>query len=101
MISNSLLEEIKSELADNFRNDEVNLKSQIDTIATIALSVSNRKKVDEELVPYIKECVIGEYLNKGAEGLKSLNEGGRSSSFKDLRAEMRSNIIKDGLRVLK
>lgn len=100
MISNSLLEEIKSELADNFRNDEVNLKSQIDTIATIALSVSNRKDI-ELLKPYIKECVIGEYLNKGAEGYKSLSEGGKSATFKDLRAEMRSNIIRDGLRVLK
>ena len=91
-----MLEDIKNRLAENYRNDEDVLSTLIDEATTIALSVSNNKL--EVLKPYIEDCVIAQYLNRGGEGLNSLNESGKSSSFKDPKEEMRNNIIKDGLR---
>ena len=98
-----MLEQIKANLADNYKNDESVLKSLIDEATTIALSISNRKRTVSninELSPYIKDYVIAEYLSRGAEGLNSLSEGGVSSNFKDNREKMRNDIIKDGMRVL-
>lgn len=104
MISNSLLADIKDQLGANYREeDNTYLMNLIGKVTTIALSVSNRSKDEkniELLAPYICECVVADYLNRGGEGLNSLNDGGKSSSFKNNRAEMRSNIIKDGLRII-
>ena len=96
-----MLEDIKERLAENYRDDEDVLSSLIEEATTVALSVSNRQNTIENvtiLKPYIENCVIAGYLNRGGEGLKSLNESGKSSSFKDPKEEMRNNIIKDGLR---
>jgi hypothetical protein len=94
-----MLNDIKERLAENYRNDEDVLSSLIDEATTIALSISNRSKKDiDVLKPYIVECVVGDYLSRGGEGLNSLSEGGVSSSLKDNRAIMRDKIIRDGLR---
>lgn len=96
-----MLEEIKMRLAENYRNDDEVLSGLIDEATTIALSVSNRNHTTNNinvLKPYIEDCVIADYLNRGGEGLNSLNESGKSSSFKNTKEEMRDNIIKDGLR---
>jgi len=103
MISNSMLEEIKNNLADNYKGDDAVLKSLLDEATAIALSISNRvrnQKNIDELSSYIKDYVKAEYLSRGGEGLDSLNEGGVSSSFKDNREKMRNDIIKDGKRYL-
>ena len=103
MISNSMFENIKKDLADNYDgNDEV-LKTKIDRATTIALSVSNRLNNEENLkvlAPYIEEFVKGQYENRVAEGLSSLSQGGTSSNFRDLQDKMRNDIIKDGNRKL-
>ena len=97
-----MLEDIKKRLAENYRGDDDVLSGLIDEATTIALSVSNRTNTTDNinlLKPYIAECVIGDYLNCGGEGLNSLSESGKSSNFKDVRAEMRHKIIRDGLRI--
>lgn len=96
-----MLNEIKNRLADNYQNDDNVLKGLIDEAQTIALSISNRKNTEENinlLRPYIEEYVIATYLSRGGEGLNSLSDSGKSSSFKSAKDEMRSNIIRDGLR---
>lgn len=98
-----MLEQIKNNLADNYKGDDTVLKSLIDEATTIALSISNRTRTTKninELSSYIKDYVIAEYLTRGGEGLNSLSEGGVSSSFKDNREKMRNDIIKDGMRYL-
>lgn len=98
-----MLEQIKNNLADNYKGDDTVLKSLIDEATTIALSISNRTRTTKninELSSYIKDYVIAEYLTRGGEGLNSLSEGGDSSSFKDNREKMRNDIIKDGMRYL-
>ena len=104
MESNSMLENIKEDLADNYRNDEQVLQNMIDKVTTIALSISNRtnsKENIDKLSPYIEECVKADYLSRGGEGLNSLNDGGKSSSFRNNREKMRNDIIKDGMRIFK
>lgn len=96
-----MLNEIKNRLADNYQNDDNVLKGLIDEAQTIALSISNRKNTEDNinlLRPYIEEYVIATYLSRGGEGLNSLSDSGKSSSFKSAKDEMRSNIIRDGLR---
>ncbi len=96
-----MLNEIKNRLADNYQSDDNVLKGLIDEAQTIALSISNRKNTEENinlLRPYIEEYVIATYLSRGGEGLNSLSDSGKSSSFKSPKDEMRSNIIRDGLR---
>lgn len=99
-----MLEDIKKALGDNYREqDDAYLQSLIDDVTKKALNLSNRNDTDENkqiLAPYIKKCVIGDYLNRGGEGLNSLSDSGKSSSFKDTHEKMRNNIIKDGLRNL-
>ena len=98
-----MLEEIINDLADNYKNDEGVLQNILDEATTIALSISNRSnsvKNVEELSSYIKDYTEAKYLLRGSEGLNSLNEGGVSSSFRDIREKMRNDIIKDGKRLL-
>jgi hypothetical protein len=94
-----MFDAIKRDLAENFRGDDKVLLDLIDEVESIALSISNNRI--EVLKPYIKKCVIAEYLARGGEGLKSLSEGGKSSSFEDNINTMRDNIIKNHLRVMK
>lgn len=98
-----MLNEIKNRLADNYQNDDNVLKGLIDEAQTIALSISNRKNTEENinlLKPYIEEYVIATYLSRGGEGLDSLSDSGKNSSFKDNREKMRNDIIRDGMRYL-
>ena len=96
-----MLEEIIERLADNYQDDEEVLEGLLDEAQTIALSISNRQNTEDNLAllkPYIEEYVIATYLNRGAEGLNSLNDSGKNSSFKSPKDVMRNNIVKDGLR---
>ncbi len=97
-----MLNEIKRDLADNFREgDEAILKKLIDEVTTDALSISNRQETDENieiLSIYIKQCVKELYLQRGAEGSTSFSDAGKSTSFVDPLEQMRVNIVKSGKR---
>lgn len=92
-----MLEEIIEDLGDNYNDaDEDVLESIIERVTTVAQTLSNNES--EELNPYIKTCVKAEYLSRGGEGLSSLSESGKNSSFIDNIEKMRNDIIKAGLR---
>lgn len=99
-----MLEEIKKDLAENFRpGDENVLREYIDETTTDALSISNRKKTSENiklLTSDIKKCVKAKYLQRGSEGSTSLSTGGISTSFENPTEIMRNEIVKSGKRVL-
>ena len=103
MKSNSMFDNIRNDLAENYDGNNEVLRTKIDRATTIALSISNRLNTEENLeilAPYIEEFVKGQYENRGAEGLNSLSQGGTSSDFRDLQEKMRNDIIKDGNRKL-
>ena len=99
-----MLEEIKTDLADNFRaGDEEILNKYIDEVTADALSISNRKRSAENIAllsSEIKQCVKEKYLQRGAEGSNSLSDSGKSISFSNPIENMRVNIVKAGKRVL-
>ena len=98
-----MLEEIKQDLADNFRQGDENvLREYIDETTTDALSISNRKKTRENielLTSDIKKCVKAKYLQRGSEGSTSLSGSGVSTSFENPTEVMRIEIVKSGKRV--
>ena len=98
-----LLDIIKEDLAENFREgDEDILQEIIDRVTANALSISNRvnnEKNIELLTNEIQECVKGLYLLRGAEGSKSLNDTGVSTTFTNPIEQMRLEIVKSGKRV--
>ncbi len=98
-----MLEEIKKDLADNFRTgDEDILRQLVDETTTDALSLSNRKKTKENiqlLESDIKKCVKSKYLQRGAEGSTSFSDSGKSTSFINPTEIMREDIVKSGKRV--
>lgn len=92
-----MLEEIIEDLGDNFNSaDEDILEAIIERVTDVAQTLSNNQT--DELNPYIKTCVKAEYLSRGGEGLGSLSESGKNSSFIDNIEKMRNDIIKAGLR---
>lgn len=98
-----MLEEIKTDLADNFRagDDEI-LNKYIDEVTADALSISNRENTESNiklLTPEIKQCVKEKYLLRGSEGSQSLSDSGKSGSFSKPLEDLRVNIVKSGKRV--
>ena len=92
-----MLEEIIDDLAENFdKDDRELLENIVERVTNVAQTLSNNQT--DELNPYIKTCVKAEYLSRGGEGLNSLSESGKSSSFVDNIEKMRNDIIKAGLR---
>lgn len=92
-----MLDEIIKDLGDNYNYEDAEiLQNIVDRVTAVAQSLSNNQS--EELNPYIKTCVKAEYLSRGGEGLNSLSESGKSSSFTDNVDKMRNDIIKAGLR---
>lgn len=98
-----MLEKIKLDLADNFREgDEEILQGYIDRVTTDALSISNRENTEENiklLESEIIQCVEGLYLQRGSEGNKTLNASGVNSTFTNCLEDLRLNIVKAGKRV--
>lgn len=98
-----MLEEIINELGDNYNSNDRNVLEKIlNEVATNALIISNRTNTEDNvnlLKREIKECVKGIYLQRGAEGTKSLNERGISTTFEDNMNKMRNDIIKNGKRL--
>ena len=97
-----MLEKIIEDLGANYKDDDRKvLENILEEVSSIASNISNRKKDDEKLFPYIKKAVKSMYLARGAEGLVSQSESGVSSSFEDIVDKLRNDIVKNGLRRLK
>lgn len=95
-----MLDKIKERLGANYVEDtDTVLQDIINDITSIAVDASNRKLEDKKLIPYIKKSVISEYLQRGAEGLLSRNEGSVSSSFRNIEENLRKNLVQ--MRILK
>lgn len=97
-----MLQAIKNRLSVNYieGTDDV-IIDLIKDLTSKASDITNLKKDDERLIPYVKDATIEEYNTRGAEGMLSRNEGGISSSFYDIVERMRNNLIKGGLRRFK
>lgn len=96
-----MLEEIKNNLAENYRNDDDVLQQIIDDVTADALSISNRATSEINLLKYeIKKCVISIYLQRGSEDSSSKSESGVSSTYIDAIEKLRNDIIKNGKRVI-
>ena len=95
-----MLEEIKSRLGANYidNTDDI-IVDIIKDVTSIATDFSNRESTDEKLIPYIKKAVVSEYLQRGAEGLLSRNEGGISSSFNDIEEKLKKDLVQ--IRIIK
>lgn len=95
-----MLDEIKEDLAENYRNDEKILEKIMRRVQKRALSISNREDI-EGLESYIIETTKALYLARGGEGISSESKGSQSISYKDPMEEMRKKIIRDGKRIMK
>lgn len=97
-----MLDEIISELGDNYNSNDRNVLNNIlEEVTAIALTISNLEdnvKNKLFLKQEIKACVKGIYLQRGAESLNSLSERGISSNFKDSMEKLRNDIIRNGKR---
>jgi hypothetical protein len=97
-----MLEEIKTDLGANFKTgDDSILTKYINDLTVIALSISNKATLDAGVTYFVKEAVKSAYLKRGNEGTSSSSEGSLSSSYLDIKEEMRNNIIKSSLRILR
>ena len=95
----TLFNKIKENLGANYIEDSSNvIIDLIDDFSSIACDVSNRKKDDKKLEPYIKKAVISEYMQRGADGMNSRSEGSISSAYYDIVEKLRKDIIRNGLR---
>lgn len=98
-----MLEKIKLDLSDNFKQgDDKVLQELIDEATTDALSISNRENTEKNiklLTSEITDYVKAKYLQRGAEGSKSLSDSGISTSFDDAYEKLRKDIVKSGKRV--
>lgn len=88
-----MLNQIIKRLGANYiEGTESVLQDIIDDMTSIACHASNRSENDKKLIPYIRKAVISEYLQLGAEGLLSRNEGSISSSFNDIEKKLRIDV---------
>ena len=97
-----MVEEIISELGDNYNSaDRGVIETILEEVTANALTISNLEdnvKNQLYLKQEIKSCVKGIYLQRGSEGLKSLNQSGTNSSFNDCIEKLRNDIIRNGKR---
>lgn len=99
-----LLNNIILDLAENYQeNTKELINSILDDGITNAFIISKRIKNEDNLkilIPEIKDYVKTIYLRRGTEDVNSLSESGRSSNFEDALEKMRTNIVRNGKRVL-
>lgn len=101
MAETSNIDKIITDLGANYKEDKEVLEEIFEEVSSIASDISNRKKEDIKLFPYIKKATKAIYLARGAEGLTSRSEGSISSSYEDIMEKLRNDIIKSGLRRIK
>lgn len=95
------IDRIRKDLGANYKDDLNVLMDIYEEVSSIASNISNRKKDDEKLFPYINKATKAMYLCRGAEGVTSRGEGSISNSFEDVIEKLRNDIVKNGLRRLK
>lgn len=97
-----MLQAIKNRLSVNYieGTDDV-IVDLIKDLTSKASDITNLKKDDERLIPYVKGAVTAEYIQRGVEGMLLRSEGGISSSFYDIVERMRNDLIKNRLRRFK
>lgn len=96
-----MIKKIKDRLGPNFiKGTEGVIKDLLEDMMLIASHCTNRRKDDSKLYPYVKNAVISEYNQRGAEGLLSKTEGGQSSSFDNIVKKMKEDLISAHLRRL-
>lgn len=101
MTDTNNINKLIEDLGANYKDDEEVLIDILEEVSSIASDISNRKKDDIKLFPYIKKATKAIYLSRGAEGLTSRNESSISTSFEDIIDKLRNDIIKSGLRRIK
>jgi CII-binding regulator of phage lambda lysogenization HflD len=104
-MEDTILDEIIKDLSDNYnQTDKEILKSILEEIIVDALSISNRKKTDENisyLKSDIKKAVKSIYLQRGKEDVTQDSESGLSNVYNDVVSELSLNIIKKGKRLIR
>lgn len=97
-----MIDEIISELGDNYNSDDESVLNNIlEEVTANALTISNLSnniQNQDYLKQEIKSCVKGIYLQRGSEGLNNLSQSGINSSFNDCMDKLRNDIIKNGKR---
>lgn len=102
---NSILNEIKEDLSDNYRNDDNVLSAILDDVITDALMISNRgHKLDVDnqlsiLKSNIKKAVKTIYLQRGTEDVKSNGQNGLSNAYVSAVEEMGKDILRQNKRL--
>lgn len=111
MTYNEILQEIISRLGVNYvETDRSILESLLKEKINLAIYISNRdinvsdpNKKDDNLgilSPEIIQATIIGYQERGVEYTRSQSELGQSNSFIDVDETLRTNIIKNGKRVI-
>ncbi len=98
----TILNEIKSDLADNFKSEDESIISNIlDEVVTDALSLSNRKETNANLTllkSNIKKATKSIYLQRGTEDVSSSSQIGNKEKVIET---MLHDIIRENKRLLK
>lgn len=101
----TILEEIKADLDALYRDDEAVLNSLLEDVIRDALFISNRQhKLDRDsqleiLKSNIKKAVKSIYLMRGSEDVKTLGQGGISSSYVNAIEVMEQDILRQNKRL--
>lgn len=104
-----VLEKIIALLGDNYQvKDKDVLTSLLELVIIQAEDISNREIIDDEkdanfklLTPEIINATIIAYQNRGVESVKSQSELGESNTFVDYTEKLRTDIIKNGKRIVR
>lgn len=105
-MKDTILDEIKADLDVLYRDDDEVLISLLDDVIQDALFISNRQhKKDSEnqlkiLKSNIKKAVKSIYLQRGAEDVKSLGQGGISSTYDNAIETMEKDILRQNKRLV-
>ncbi len=112
MTYNEILQKIISRLGSNYEQENLNvLKDLLEEKINLASHISNREidvspeseEKDENLEilsPEIIQATIIGYQERGVESTHSQSELGQSNTFIDVDETLRTNIIKNGKRVI-
>lgn len=106
MTKDTLLESIKADLSDNYREDDEVFNELFEEVMMDALLISNRKSLYENspeeqmtlLASNIRKCVKTIYLQRGAEDVTSNSLSGISNTYDNAIERMKTDIIKEGKR---
>ena len=103
-IKQMIIRSIINDLSDNYTTEDFGILSDLfDDVVTNAFFFSKRKENEENLKLLsleIKQCIKSIYLQRGVEDVDNLNESGRSSSYVDALNKLRTDIVKNGKRVM-